>query len=65
MKVFKTVIISSDGSLYFSSHIEAALTNKLVRFQRQDDKNFVLNQKKQRKNIEFNYSSYYKKRYLK
>lgn len=64
MKVFKTIIISSDGSLHFSSHVEAALTNKLVRFQKQDDKNFVLNQKKQRKNLESSYSSYYKKKYL-
>jgi len=65
MKAFKTVIISSDGSLYFSSNIEASLTNKLINFQKQDDKNFVLNQKKRNKNVESKYSSDYKKKYLK
>jgi len=65
MKAFKTIIISSDGSLYFSLNIEASLTNKLVNFQKQDDKNFVLNQKKRNKNVESKYSSYYKKKYLK
>lgn len=65
MKSFKTIIISSDGSLYFSSNIEASLTNKLVNFQKQDDKNFVLNQKKHNTNVESKYSPYYKKKYLK
>lgn len=65
MKFFKTIIISSDGSLYFSSNIEASLTNKLVNFQKQDDKNFALNQKKRNKNVESKYSPYYKKKYLK
>ena len=65
MKAFKTIIISSDGSLYFSFSIETSLTNKLVSFQKQDDKNFVLNQKKSNKNVESKYSSHYKKKYLK
>jgi hypothetical protein len=65
MKVFKTVIISSDGSVQFSSNIEAFLTNKLVSFQKQDDKNFILNQKKHKKSVESKYSSLYKKKYLK
>jgi hypothetical protein len=65
MKVFKTIIISSDGSSYFSSNAEVISTNKLVSFQRQDDKNFTLNQKKHKKNIDFKYSSHYKKKYLK
>jgi len=65
MKIFKVIIISSDGSLYFSSTTEAALTNKLIRFQKQDDKNCVLNEKKQKKTIESKYSFYYKKKYLK
>lgn len=65
MKAFKTVIISSDGSLYFSSSIEVFLTNKLINFQKQDDKNFVLNRKKFNKNVEFKHLSYYKKKYLK
>ena len=65
MKIFKTVIIFSDGSVQFSSNIEASLTNKLVSFQKQDDKNFILNQKKYKKSIESKYSSFYKKKYLK
>jgi hypothetical protein len=66
IKTFKTIIISSDGSLYFSSNIEAALNNnKLITFQKQDDKNFILNQKKDKKNAESRYSSVYKKKYLK
>lgn len=64
MKTFKTIIISSDGSFYFSSNIEPSLSNKLVSFQKHDDKNFVLNQKKRKKNIESKYSSYYRKKYL-
>jgi hypothetical protein len=65
MKIFKTVIIFSDGSVQFSSNIEASLTNKLLSFQKQDDKNFILNQKKHKKSIESKYSSLYKKKYLK
>ena len=65
MKVFKIINIFSDGSVQFSSRIEAALTNKLVSFQKQDDKNFILNQKKRKKSVEFKYSSIYKKKYLK
>ena len=65
MKVFKIVNIFSDGSVQFSSGIEAALTNKLVSFQKQDDKNFILNQKKRKKSVESKYSSLYKKKYLK
>jgi len=65
MKVFKTIIISSDGSSHFSSNAEVVSTNKFVNFQKQDDKNFVLNQKKHKKSIESKYSSYYKKKYLK
>ncbi len=65
MKVFKTVIIFSDGSVQFSSNIEASLTNKLLSFQKQDDKNFILNQKKHKKSTESKYSSLYKKKYLK
>jgi hypothetical protein len=65
MKIFKTVIIFSDGSVQFSSNIEAVLTNKLVSFQKQDDRNFVLNQKKHKKSVDSKYSSLYKKKYLK
>jgi len=65
MKIFKTVIIFSDGSVQFLSNIEASLTKKLLSFQKQDDKNFILNQKKHKKSIESKYSSLYKKKYLK
>jgi len=65
MKFFKSINISSDGSLYFSYKMETSLNNKFVIFQKQDDKNFVLNQKNQRKTVESKYSSRYKKKYLK
>ena len=65
MKVFKNIHVSSNGSFYFCHNIEPSLNNKLIIFQKQDDKNFILNQKKVRKNIESKQSSYYKKKYLK
>jgi len=65
MKTFRTIVVFSDGSLYFSSELETGLTNKLVVFQKHDDKNFILNQKKDKKNVESKYSSFYKKKYLK
>jgi hypothetical protein len=65
MKIFKSVNISSDGSLYFCHNIEISLNNKLISFQKQDDKNFSLNAKKSKRIIESKHSSYYKKKYLK
>ena len=65
MRTFRTIIVSSDGSFYFSSELETGLTNKLVIFQKYDDKNFILNQRKDKKNVESKYSSPYKKKYLK
>ena len=65
MKTFRTIVVFSDGSLYFSSELETGLINKLVVFQKHDDKNFILNQKKDKKNVESKYSSFYKKKYLK
>ena len=65
MKVFKNIVISSDGSLYISYNVESALDNKLINFHKQDDKNFSLNQKKRKKIVESKYSSHYKKKYLK
>ena len=65
MKTFRTIVVFSDGSFYFSSELEAGLTNKLVVFQKHDDKNFSLNQKKDKKNVDSKYSSSYKKKYLK
>lgn len=49
MKIFKSINVSSDGSIYFSYSVETALDNKIVNFQKQDDKSFSLNQKKQKK----------------
>lgn len=65
MKTFRTIVVFSDGSFYFSSELETGLTNKLVIFQKHDDKNFILNQKKNKKNMESKHSSSYKKKYLK
>lgn len=65
MKVFKIIKIFSDGSMQFLPTIETALTNKLISFQKQDDKNFILNQKKNQKIVESRHSSVYKKKYLK
>lgn len=65
MKNFKNIYISSDGSFYFCYKVESALNNKVINFQKQDDKNFALNQKKRKKTVESKYSSYYKKKYLK
>ena len=67
MRSFKTVVISSDGSFYFSStfNAKAISTTKFISFQKEDDKNFILNKKKHKKNIESKYSPYYKKKYLK
>lgn len=65
MKTFRTIVVFSDGSFYFSSELESGLTNKLVVFQKYDDKNFILNQKNNKKNVESKYSASYKKKYLK
>ena len=65
MKNFKSINISSNGSLYFCYNMEFSLNNKLAVFQKQDDKNFSLNQKKAKSKIESKQSSYYKKKYLK
>jgi len=45
MKILKNIIISSDGSCYFFNSGEVSLSNKLVSFKKQDDKNFSFNQK--------------------
>ena len=67
MKSFKTILISSDGSFHFSSIFNAKTisTSKFVSFQKKDDKSFLLNQKKHKKNIDSKHLSYYKKKYLK
>lgn len=65
MKTFKTIIVFSDGSYSFSLIKEASLSNKLVIFQKQDDRNFSFNQKKGQSVIDSKQSSYYKKKYLK
>lgn len=65
MKIFKVITVFSDGSYCFSSAGETSLTNKLVIFQKQDDRNFSFNQKKNQIIIDSKQSSYYKKKYLK
>ena len=65
MKIFKTINVCSDGSLYFC-YTSGLLSNfKPVIFQKQDDKNFNFNQKTKKASIESKHSSYYKKKYLK
>ena len=64
MKILKNIIISSDGSYYFSNLGEVSL-NKLVTFKKQDEKNFSFNQKKKQAAIDSKQSSYHKKKYLK
>jgi hypothetical protein len=65
MKIFKTIVISSDGSYYFLNSGETSLSNKLVFFNKKDDKNFNFNQKKKQSIVDSKQSSYYKKKYLK
>ena len=65
MKILKIITVSSDGSYFFSMSSETLLTNKLVVFQKQDDKNFSFNRKKGKITIDSKQSSYYKKKYLK
>jgi len=65
MKILKNIVISSDGSCYFFNSGEVSLSNKLVSFKKQDDKNFSFNQKKKQAVIDSKQSSYYKKKYLK
>ena len=65
MKVFKIINVSSDGSYFFSVAGETLLTNKLVIFQKQDDKSFSFNQKKRQSTIDSKQFFYYKKKYLK
>jgi hypothetical protein len=65
MKILKNIIISSDGSCYFLNSGEVSLSNKLVGFKKQDDKNFCFNQKEKQAVMDSKQSSYYKKKYLK
>ena len=65
MKIFKTIIVYSDGSYYFSQSGDISLTHKLVTFQKQDDRNFNFNQKKGQTTTDSKQSSYHKKKYLK
>lgn len=65
MKIFKTIVVFSDGSYSFSSVGETSLTNKLTIFQKQDDRNFYFNQKKGQIVVDSKQSFYHKKKYLK
>ena len=64
MKVFKIITVSSDGSYFFSTAGETSITNKLVVYQKQDDRNFSFNQKKGQILTDSKQSSYFKKKYL-
>jgi hypothetical protein len=65
MKILKNIVVSSDGSCYFFNSGEVSLSNKLVSFKKQDDKNFHFNQKKKQAVVDSKQSSYHKKKYLK
>lgn len=65
MKIFKIITVFSDGSSSFSYVGEMSLTNKLIIFQKQDDRNYNFNQKKGQILVDSKQSSYYKKKYLK
>lgn len=67
MKSFKIIVVFSDGSFYFSStsNTKTISINNYTSFQKEDDKSFILNKKKHKKNIEYKYSFYYKKKYFK
>ena len=65
MKILKSVIISSDGSCYFSNSGEVSVSNKLVSLKKQDDKNSSFNQKIKQAIVDSKQSSYYKKKDLK
>jgi len=65
MKILKVITVFSDGSYSFSLTGDTSLTNKLVIFQKQDDRNSSFNQKKNKVTIISKQSSYYKKKYLK
>ena len=65
MKILKNIIISSDGSCYFFNSGEISLSNKLVTFKKQDEKNFSFNQKKKQAVVDSKQSSSHKKKYLK
>ena len=65
MKVFRNIVISSDGSCYLLNSGEVSLSNKLVNFKKQDEKNSSFNQKKKQAIVDSKQSSYYKKKYLK
>ena len=65
MKILKIINISSDGSIYFSYHPKNLIkkNNKNI-FQKNDDKNFILNKKKTTQFSSFEKSSSYKNKYI-
>ena len=67
MKNFKIISIFSDGSFNFSStfNVKVISITNFISFQKEDDKSFILNKKKNKKNIEYKHLSDYKKKYLK
>jgi hypothetical protein len=65
MKLFKKTQVFSNGSYSFCYELKISVKNSFTVFQKHDDKNFYLNQKKITSSIDSENSLYYKKRYLK
>lgn len=57
MKLFKTITIFPDGSYFFSLTNETLITNKLIFFKKQKNKNSNLYEKKNLNKIKFKQSS--------
>lgn len=64
MKSFKSINISSDGSLYVSFQNSVEQNFEQIIFKKKDDKNFNLNQKINKYNMDSKQSIFYKKKYL-
>ena len=65
MKLFKIINVSSNGSFYFHyQQINLIKKNNKNIFQKNDDKNFILNKKKTTSSNTFRQSLHYKNKYL-
>jgi len=62
MKSFKYISVSSNGSLSLKYNL-LKIKNNII-FNKKDDKNFILNQKKITDKNKFSNSSNYKKKYF-
>ena len=65
MKSFKSINISSDGSLYVSFQNSVEQNFEQIIFKKKDDKNFNLNQKINKYNMDSKQSIFYKKKIFK